>query len=796
MDLRLSLKYRIAATIVILEAVAMGLVLWATLSLSSATGYRMQATHEEFTEAALANMGLIALVTEEYAELQPYIEQIAKGEDVVSILLADRKNIVVASSSLIEVGQPLPALRDHDGHYWRVREVGNPRRKLGTLAVQFSDKALVAGMRDARNTGIAIAAGGLILFAVLGAAAGFALTRRLGVLTRAAHRLADGETDVRADLSGTDEVAQVGQAFNRMAERIQHQLAELHESNMRFALAVDGSNDGLWDWNISSGYVYYSPQWKEMLGYNHGDIGDSIDEWHARIHPEDREGVMSLLDHYLVSNKDFFTSEHRLQTHGGRYIWVLVRGKAHWDGERKAVRMTGSLTDITERKRQEIEVQHRALHDGLTGLPNRTLMYDRLEQAMLLAKRENKPFSLLVIDLDRFKDVNDMLGHVAGDALLQQVAARLSATLRSADTVSRFGGDEFVVLLPRTHAKNAYRVAQKIHKALEEPVLLDGQRLEIGASIGVAQYPDHGRNVNTMIKAADVAMYTAKQDRLGAAIYEVQQEKQRLPVRIGLHAELRHAIKADELVLHFQPKIDLNEHLVSGVEALVRWQHPRDGLLYPDTFIPVAEHTGLINPLTDWVIEAAIKQQRAWRERGLAINVAVNLSARNLHDLGLPGRIASVLASHGVAPEWLSLEITESAIMAEPIKALKVLTALNQMGITLSVDDFGAGYSSLAYLKRLPVSEIKIDKSFVMEMQKSEKSAAIVRATVDLSHTLGLKAIAEGVENEEISRLLESFHCDTVQGYHYRRPGPAEELFGWIERFGAVRAPNKEPIFS
>ncbi len=426
------------------------------------------------------------------------------------------------------------------------------------------------------------------------------------------------------------------------------------------------------------------------------------------------------------------------------------------------------------------EAHHQALHDGLTGLPNRTLLVDRLQQAILLAERDATGLGLLVMDLDRFKDVNDTLGHHTGDELLQQVATRLRQVVRASDTVARMGGDEFAIVLPAAgDATVATHLASVIVDALERPFTVGGHQVSIGASVGLAVYPDHGNDAKTLLRHADVAMYVAKRAGGGHAIYSCEQDVND-PHRLELIGQLREAIDNDQLVLHYQPKVSLSTGDCVRVEALVRWNHPQRGLVPPDQFIPLAEQTGLIRPLTKWVLAAAVRQVRVWQDAGLAIAVAVNLSMRNLHDRDLVEQVAELLRTWDVPPTSLKVEVTESAVMTDPGRALATLSQIRDMGVEVSIDDFGTGFSSLSYLKHLPVAEIKLDRSFVRDMQLNENDFAIVRSTVELAHQLGLHVVAEGVEDRATWDLLVGLQCDTAQGYFMSRPLPASDLQRWL----------------
>ena len=429
---------------------------------------------------------------------------------------------------------------------------------------------------------------------------------------------------------------------------------------------------------------------------------------------------------------------------------------------------------------REAKISELAFRDQLTALPNRQLFTDRLDQAIRAAKRDGQEFSVLLLDLDRFKEVNDILGHEVGDRLLQEIARRLQeALMRDSDTVARLGGDEFAALLPGAAAAGAQFIARRLLDVLEEPLTLGEQKLIAGGSIGLSTYPVHGEEASILLRHADMAMYVAKRNRSGFAVFDTDTE-QHNQEHLSLMAELRHALEHQELVLYYQPKVGLADGSLSQVEALIRWRHPLRGLVPPGEFIPYAENTGYVREITRWALEAALKQRRLWQAAGLPLTISVNVSARDLMNTSLPDNIAELLARYGAEPHWLALEITESTIMGDPQRALGVLERLHGMGLKLSVDDFGTGYSSLAYLKKLPVSELKIDMSFVLNMDKDRDDATIVRSTVDLGHNMGLQVVAEGVETEAAWDMLREMGCDLAQGYHVSRPLDAAALESWI----------------
>jgi diguanylate cyclase (GGDEF)-like protein len=446
--------------------------------------------------------------------------------------------------------------------------------------------------------------------------------------------------------------------------------------------------------------------------------------------------------------------------------------------------------DAAELRRRADENEHLALHDQLTGLPNRLLFRDRLEQAIRAADRHGALVAVLVMDLDRFKEINDALGHENGDSLLRQVGPRLASALRGVDTVARLGGDEFGAILEGLQTiENASDVAAKVRRSLAGAFELTDLQLEVGASIGLALYPEHGKDPDDLIRRADIAMYVAKSGGSSIALYSPDQDLY-TKERLTMVSSLREAIEQGRIELHFQPKLDLKTSEVIGVEALARWNDPAHGTVPPDVFIPLAEHAGLIRSFTSNVIAVALHQTSTWLEAGITLPVAVNVSMRDLADRSLPDEISGFLDRHGVDPSMLEIEITESSVMEQSGLALGVMEALARMGLTLAIDDFGTGYSSLAYLQRLPVKELKIDRSFVMRLASSDNDAEIVRSTLYLAHTLGLSVVAEGVEDQGSLDRLTEMGCDVAQGYHIGRPMPAAEFEAWLATSGFEPQPR------
>ena len=422
---------------------------------------------------------------------------------------------------------------------------------------------------------------------------------------------------------------------------------------------------------------------------------------------------------------------------------------------------------------------HQALHDPLTELPNRKLLHNRLQQEILRSKRNSQQLVLIISDLNHFKEINDTLGHHVGDLVLQKTAERLFNIFRKTDTVARLGGDEFAILLPNTSLEQAKTLARKVMDDFKIPYIVDGHTLAVNISMGMSEFPSHGDDVNILVQRADIAMYIAKQHKLGFCIYNPDKDTHSVG-RLALMSELREAIDKELLEIHYQPKVDISTDKVTGVEALLRWNHPERGFIDPEEFIPLAEQTGLIKPITKWVLKKSINQIAEWQKNNINIGLSVNLSVHNLHDSKLFDYINDQISHNNLHPELLTLEITESDIMAEPIRAREILKKIKASGIHLSIDDFGTGYSSLSYIKQLPVDEIKIDRSFVMGMVLEDDGDIIVKATIDLAHNLGLSIVAEGVENQTTWNRLKELNCNFAQGYYISIPLEADEFISWF----------------
>ena len=623
----------------------------------------------------------------------------------------------------------------------------------------------VADDRDSTRSAAALTAGLLARFA-FAVTNGRKVTGVIALFSNQRHSPDRATLRVMADIG-----SQIGHFIERRRAE-----DELRRSGDRIRAILDNVADGIITVDERLVIRSYNPAAERLFGYAPDEV---IGKDFARLIADAMHGeIKPQLRAYLRAQQTLFEmGSHEttgLTKDGSLFPLEFNVGRL---GPQRLV--IGSLRDFSERKAETDALEYRALHDPLTGLPNRTFLRERLEETIRAGEREMKPCAVLLMDLDGFKSVNDSLGHQAGDRLLQQVGQRMRGVLRKADTVARYGGDEFAIVpWGATDVPRAVLIAEKVLQAVDKPFTIDDQPIAVNLSIGIAAFPQHADDADALMRRADVAMYTAKRARSGFSVYSADQEGGDNSGRVPLLGKLRYAIDQFELVLHYQPIVSALDGQLLKVEALVRWGHPSHGLLPPDDFIPSAEQSNLIKPLTAWVLNEALGQVHAWSKVGIDVGVAVNLSARNLVDDELPDAVAQLLGTWQVAPQKLSLEITERSILA--IEAEETLRRLHDIGVQISVDDFGTGYSSLTYLKRLPVSEIKIDKSFVMDMATNRDGAAIVRSTIDLGHNLGLKVVAEGVEDEKAVELLREFRCDFIQGFHISRPAAAGLLGPWL----------------
>ncbi len=588
----------------------------------------------------------------------------------------------------------------------------------------------------------------------------------------AINRAGKGDRKTKLVIRQQDEIGEVAAEFNRMQD-------QLTSGEARIRAVMD---------NVADAVITFDDQGTiESVNKATRTVFDYL--------PEDLRGchIKTLLPALVFDDGECF-DESKLSTlrdtvtgvgretigqrRDGKIIPVdLAISEMKLSGKRHFIAIA---RDITERKQQMAAIKHQALHDGLTDLPNRTLFSDRLHQAVLSASREERSLALIIMDLDHFKEINDTLGHHSGDLILQRVASRLRAVLRESDTVARLGGDEFALLLPSADLEDAKHIANKVLAALNSPFELENRSFQVGASLGIGMFPEHGRDGTALMKRADMAMYEAKRDQTGFAVYDVAKD-QYSSRNQSLIDDLRTAVDARQLELYYQPIVDLKVGKIRAAEALLRWRHPLHGLMYPGEFIPVAEQAGLIRSVTLWVMRQAVEQWRAWRKVGIGLDISINISSHDLHDPGFANEVAEIIGEDVKAQTTaIDFEIAEAAMMADPPRALEMIHALEKLGVTFAVDDFGTAYSSAVFLKQAAVSLLKIDKSFVTAMGGNDHNTMIVHSLVELAHNIGLRVIAEGVEDKQTYDVLTAWGCDAAQGHYISQALAADEFVHWL----------------
>lgn len=574
------------------------------------------------------------------------------------------------------------------------------------------------------------------------------------------------------------------EAVRTGTKQLQNTECALHTTELRLEQVLESSLDGFWDWDIIHEQIYFSPRYKRQLGFNDDELRNEFSSWESRLHPEDRDSILSKVQVYLESPWGYWEEEFRLRHKDGSYKWILARAVPTLDDKNKPTRLTGVHIDITERIKSERKIKFLAYHDPLTRLPNRILLNDRLELALARANRASAQVFILFIDLDQFKHVNDSLGHPVGDSVLQSVAARLLEQVRKSDTLARLSGDEFAVLLEDLHEPgDAVVVAQKILDCLAQPFVEESHAFNLGASIGISAFPGDGADAATLLKNADAAMYRAKKTGRNRFEFYSEEFTNAAFQHIKLEYGLRQALLQNQFQVYYQPKLCLKTGRVLGAEALLRWLHPDEGFISPQEFIPVAEESGLIMDIGAWVLRQACDDAVSWKRQGLLFeHVAVNISGVQVEHAQFVHSVSSILASSGLPPEYLELEVTESFLMKDAEASAALLADLRGLGIGIAIDDFGTGYSSLAYLTRFPVHKLKIDRSFIGNIFSDEQNAEISRAIINLGHSLNMKVVAEGIELEQQLAFLEGEGCDEGQGYLIARPLPQDDFVEFLKR--------------
>jgi diguanylate cyclase (GGDEF)-like protein/PAS domain S-box-containing protein len=577
---------------------------------------------------------------------------------------------------------------------------------------------------------------------------------------------------------------------NERTTELRDEVSQRRDAETQLRLVLDGANLGFWDWNYQTGEQWVNDRWLEILGLQRGDLKNNVSDWFERIHPDDKQKVLKIVEQ-RIKNNDSYVVECRMQHRDGHWVWVQAAGAvvSHDALSNEPLRLCGTHQDISERRQQEEHILHQAHFDSLTELPNRFLALDRLSQLINEAQRNNDRVAVLFLDLDDFKKINDTMGHDTGDKLLKEAAARLQPVLRSGDTVGRLGGDEFIILLGGlSTASDAQPVAETLLNKFTDAFKIDSRELMLTASIGISIYPDDGDNLSELLRNADSAMYHSKGQGRNTYSYFTDEMNQGVSQRLLLEEQMHGALNRGEFRLSYQPKVDLASGKIVGAEALLRWHNSVLGQVSPFEFIPIAEQTGLIVPIGKFVLSEALRTAVAWRQRfGRSFTMAINLSPRQFRDPNLVTFIAEAIRHSGISAAALELEITEGVLMSGHTYIDHALAALNDLGVSIAMDDFGTGYSSLSYLRSYPFDVLKIDREFVNDITDDPADRELVNAAIAMAHGLGLKVVAEGVETEEQLKFLSSQGCDYGQGYLFSKPISPEEMTVLLEEGDVIR---------
>lgn len=581
------------------------------------------------------------------------------------------------------------------------------------------------------------------------------------------------ESEKKELKTANEELVAAEVELKRQNDELSRRGEELRLSEERYRLAVDGVNDGIWDWDNEKKNMFISGRCRTILGYKENMLNNKFNSWIKIIHPDDKEKFLKAIESYMAGkSKKHFQMELRFKTEAGDYKWVLIKCKAIFNQDGIVTRMAGSLTDINDRKLAEEKIHQMAYYDNLTGLPNRTLLLDRFSIAAANALRKKRMVAICFLDLDNFKTINDTLGHSYGDELISDVGRFLKEQMRKGDTIARLGGDEFIIMQPNIkELEEVTHMASRLLSSFKQPWILAGREFYISASIGITVFPDDGLEMQVLMKNADTAMYRAKE--LGKNNFQLYTESlnKKMLQKLSIENDLRKAIEKNELIIHYQPQIELKSGRTVCMEALLRWQHPTSGLLNAKDFMNIAEETGLIVPIGEWVFKTAFLQLKKWREdSSSSMRLSINISSRQFMQKNLIGTISAAINEASVKPEWIDLEVNEIIAFKDLEYTLSTLQSIKEMGFGIILDDFCSGYSSLNYLRQMPIDNIKIDKTYIHDMTEGSSETMIVKALITLAHDLNIKVTAEGVETMDKLELLSKEKCDMVQGYIFSTP--------------------------
>ena len=781
------MKYRITIGIILLTSTVLLLGLFFSIPRFISVEKDNLFENEEIILGQMVERSRVSIITREFSDLQDMVEQILRHPRVMDVIVTDSEGMVIASSMPDLLGGSMGTLEKHENWAWRHKALANSAGHLGDIYVRFSYEEFNQSTRELWSNTLLGALAGISLIAFIAWWYASILTRNLSWLVWAAQRLSRGYFDIDVSIKGESELALLGKSFGAMAAELKQSFQTLRESEQRYKLAAAGTNDGIWEWDLAKNEVYISPRWKSILGYDANESIESSEYWFSHVLPEDLCMVKSAFESSIEGEYDQIEVEFRMNDATNQVVWVSCRGLVHRDDKGKALKLAGSISDITNRKNAENILQQQAMYDGLTGLPNRHLFMDRLGQSLAHLRRDSaNSLAVLFIDLDRFKTVNDSLGHAAGDQLLVEMSRRFTQIVRETDTLARFGGDEFVLMI--NHPEDVTRpekIARRLCEDAKKGFSISGQTVFLSASIGMVNVESDVYDAESVIRDADVAMYKAKAK--GGDCFMLFDRAMHMDAvsQLQISTDLQEALLKNQFELYYQPILDVKSRNWKGFEALIRWNHPERGLMSPVDFIPYAEQSGMINDIGMWVVEQAVGQLSSWTQESdkfkdyvMSINISVKQIDHRLVDI-----FKQVVERYKMDPTKIQLEITESLVMSDMKKVINVCNELKSFGFQLAMDDFGTGYSSLSYLHRLPFTALKVDRSFVSAMKtRGEHDDDIVPAVIRLAKNFNMKVIAEGVETHSQFLALEELDCEYLQGYLISKPVPAGQISDLVDR--------------
>lgn len=735
----------------------------------------------------VADRSTAALTFRDESLLQSNLAALRSDSSIVKACIYDDNRLLIAKVEIIENAVPCPQmiatlktnLNDYLEFYFPIKLDDTP---IGTLYIASHQQDLIKRLQQVTLFSALVLIAAIVLALLLASRLQRIVTQPLTTLgTTISDILEKRDYSIRANKQQDDELGRLVDVFNSLLGTVESEHNSLKSSEEKFRKLTSMSPVGIFQIDTNGELTYINQRWREINQIRDEEI--TLKSWFSALHPEDHKPLNHLWQR-LVTEYEDLAKEVRLVAKNGQVSWIYIQATALHAKDGSLIGFLGSVSDISDLKKAQLQMENLAFYDPLTGLANRRLFKNRLEKAVKSVQRSNTSIALLFLDLDQFKRVNDALGHDAGDTLLKEIARRLDRNVRDNDTVSRIGGDEFTILLTDIHTTNDVRiVADKILQSLARPINLNGQEIVSTVSIGITITPEDSVDANTLMKNADLAMYRAKE--LGRNNFQFFSEDMNTTIlhNLEIEKELHTAIKRDQFVLMYQPKIRLSDNKVTGVETLVRWQHPEKGIIPPDSFIPIAEETGQIIDIGAWVLEHSCHEIGSLIREGLLpeeSKVAVNLSARQFADPNLLQTVLDIMTKSKIDPTNLELEITESILMDDVESAIAIMQAIKDRGIHIAIDDFGTGYSSLAYIKRFPIDVLKVDRSFVMDIPEDSNDMAITAAVIAMAHKLSLSVVAEGVETQEQLAFLRANHCNDGQGYLFSRPLTLPQLHHFL----------------